>query len=385
MNRRWELDLLRGFMLVMMFITHLPTRFSIMLGQPFGYVSAAEGFVVLSAFMAGSIYTKRAQRYGIAAMRHAFFIRTLTVYICHGALLLFLFFVIADLGLALSQPALINLLGYYLSHPREALPGALLLIYNPPLLDILPLYILLLLLSPFLLTLGMKKGWVGIFISSGILWFCAQFPFAELLYSKLVSLTNLQVPFSETGAFETYAWQSLWIFGLWLGSTTAQGSLKDRKPFSKQVLVAAAVIAITFLFWRHAFGQVPIPGQQASIVNRLFDKWHLGPLRMLNFFALLVLVMHFGDWLTAHVPRIGYLEKLGAASLPVFCVHLGVVLVTLSVVGEYTPDRPLLLDGLLVAMGLTVLYVAATITLRFQKEKHARTLAAPCRRKDAVS
>ena len=53
MNRRWELDLLRGFMLVMMFTTHMPTRFSDKLGQPFGYVSAAEGFVMLSAFMAG--------------------------------------------------------------------------------------------------------------------------------------------------------------------------------------------------------------------------------------------------------------------------------------------------------------------------------------------
>ena len=75
MNRRWELDLLRGFMLVMMFTTHLPTRFSDKLGQPFGYVSAAEGFVMLSAFMAGLIYTGRAQKAGIPAMQKAFFRR----------------------------------------------------------------------------------------------------------------------------------------------------------------------------------------------------------------------------------------------------------------------------------------------------------------------
>lgn len=49
MTRRWELDALRGLMLVLMTLTHLPTRLSSPLGQPFGFVSAAEGFVLLSA------------------------------------------------------------------------------------------------------------------------------------------------------------------------------------------------------------------------------------------------------------------------------------------------------------------------------------------------
>jgi uncharacterized membrane protein len=41
MNRLWELDALRGLMLVLMTLTHLPTRFSDPAGQPFGWVSAA--------------------------------------------------------------------------------------------------------------------------------------------------------------------------------------------------------------------------------------------------------------------------------------------------------------------------------------------------------
>src|SRR6476661_2485290 len=175
MNRRWELDLLRGFMLVMMFTTHLPTRFSDKLGQPFGYVSAAEGFVMLSAFMAGLIYTGRAQKAGIPAMKKAFFRRVTTVYACHATLLLFLFSAIAMLGLKLDQPALTNLIGFYLSDPWAALPGALLLIYNPPLLDILPLYILLLFASPFVLAFAMQRGWTGIFVISVALWACGQF------------------------------------------------------------------------------------------------------------------------------------------------------------------------------------------------------------------
>ena len=38
MGRQTELDWLRGLMLVLMTITHLPTWFSSHVGQPFGFV-----------------------------------------------------------------------------------------------------------------------------------------------------------------------------------------------------------------------------------------------------------------------------------------------------------------------------------------------------------
>ena len=106
-NRAWEIDALRGLMLVLMTATHLPTRFSSPLGQPFGYVSAAEGFVLLSGFMAGHVYMKRHQRYGEDEMRSAFLKRALKIYAWQVALLLFLFSFIALIGaVALIAPSL---------------------------------------------------------------------------------------------------------------------------------------------------------------------------------------------------------------------------------------------------------------------------------------
>ena len=376
MNRRWELDLLRGFMLVMMFTTHLPTRFSDKLGQPFGYVSAAEGFVMLSAFMAGLIYTGRAQKAGIPAMKKAFFRRVTTVYACHATLLLFLFSAIAMLGLKLDQPALTNLIGFYLSDPWAALPGALLLIYNPPLLDILPLYILLLFASPFVLAFAMQRGWTGIFVISVALWACGQFPLSQGLYEMLAQHTGLRVPFSETGSFETLSWQFLWLFGLWMGAATAQGRLDHRKPFPRALVVGAFLVVLVGLVWRHTAGQIPVPGDAESLINHLFDKWRLGPLRMLNLFARLVVIMHIGPRLSERLPRIGFLEKLGSASLPVFCMHLVVVLAALSIAGEYRPGRPLLLDVLMMAAGLAALYATALVTLYLDREEQQRMLAA---------
>ncbi|KRB87402.1 OpgC domain-containing protein [Noviherbaspirillum sp. Root189] len=375
MNRRWELDLLRGLMLVLMYITHMPTRFSSMLGQPFGYVSAAEGFVMLSAFMAGMIYTSKAERDGIPAMRNAFLARALKIYACHAALLLLLFTIIAALGISRDEPALKNLIGFYLEQPLAGLTGGLLLIYNPPLLDILPLYIVLMLVSPIVLERGLKHGWRGILAVSIVLWAVSQFAVSEKMYDAFVTVTDLQVPYKETGAFETFAWQFLWILGLWMGALTATGQMKNRKPFSRALITACLAFAMPLLIWRYIAGQVPVEGE--SIINHLFDKWHLGPFRLLNFFALLILIMHFGEWLKAHVPRLPFLQTLGAASLPVFCMHLVAVLLALSVYGESTPQRAVWTDVMLLFGGLACLYVAALITLRFDAEARPKTRTAP--------
>lgn len=370
MNRLWDLDMLRGLMLILMFVTHLPTRFSSMLSQPFGFVSAAEGFVMLSAFMAGMVYAGKGLRDGIPAMRNAFIARALKIYACHAALLLFLFSVMATVGLLRDQHALTDLLGFYLSNPLAGLWGGLLLIYNPPLLDILPLYIMFMLLSPLILEIGLRRGWQGIFAVSIALWVMAQTRISETLYDVFVILTDFQVPYRETGSFETYAWQFLWVLGLWMGAKMAKGELKDRKPFPKALIAVCLLYAAVMLIWRYVAGQVPIQGD--SMINHLFDKWHLGPFRLLNFFAMVILIMHFGDAIKARLPRIGALETMGAASLPVFCAHLVVVLLVLSIYGGSTPERGIMVDVMLMAGGLAILYVVAVITLMIDKESNPK-------------
>ncbi len=62
-GRRQDIDALRGLMLVLMTITHFPGALSDPLGQPFGFVSSAEGFVLLSAFLVGRIASSVAARH----------------------------------------------------------------------------------------------------------------------------------------------------------------------------------------------------------------------------------------------------------------------------------------------------------------------------------
>ena len=361
MNRRlWEIDALRGLMLVLMTVTHLPTRYSDPLGQPFGYVSAAEGFVLLSAFMAGMVYTARERRDGEAVMREAFLKRALKIYGCQAALLLFLFTVIALIGVATRQDAITNMISFYIEQPLTAFFSGLLLVYSPPLLDILPLYIVFMLVSPVLLLHGLQHGWLGILALSVLLWLLAQFDLGRAVYDGVVALTGLPVPFPQTGAFEIFGWQFLWVMGLWMGSVRAATREPAPVVFPPWLVRAAVVLGVTGLVWRHAVGQLPFPGHDA--LNLMFDKWHLGPLRLINFFALLTLAMHFGPRIAARLPRLTVLETLGAASLPVFCAHLVLALLLLALAGDVSQQRPLWLDTLILAGSYAILYAVAWIS-----------------------
>ena len=369
-DRLWQIDALRGVMLVLMTLTHVPTKFSSPAGQPLGYVSAAEGFVLLSAFMAGSVYTARQRKAGVEKMRTDFLRRVAKIYLSQTALLLFLFSAVSAIGIAVGQSAVTNLVSFYLQHPVDAIVGALLLVYNPPLLDILPMYIFFMLASSLVLVHAERRGWGVLLAISVALWFGAQFGLGRLLYDGVVAATGFSIPLAETGAFEIVAWQMLWMLGLWMGAGHAAGMPRPRFP--PWLVACAAVVAAVCLVWRHAVGQAPFG--DAHGLDLLFDKWKLGPLRLLDLFALLILAMHFEPWLTRRLPRLRPLEVLGAASLPVFCTHLVIALLALAILGEASPRRSWWFDAAILAGSFAVLYAVALVSERI--DRHAARVRA---------
>jgi hypothetical protein len=372
-SRQPEIDMLRGLMLVLITITHVPTHYSGWITQPVGYVSAAEGFVFLSAYLVGAVYTRHGIQHGLASMRTALWHRAGLIWLCQAGMLLFLFTVIAHVGLRTNRQAIKNLISFYLDQPIDALWSGLALIYNPPLLDILPMYVLFMLASPLALSLGLlARGWYVVVGTSLALWLLAQLGFTGAAYAAMVKAVDLKVPLDQTGSFELAAWQFIWILGMWMGSWRA--SVSDLRAIPGWVAAAAAAFALGCMVWRHAAGLAPFgPDQQ---LNLLFDKWHLGPLRLLNFIALLVVAVRFGPWLTARV-RFPWLETLGQASLPVFCAQIVAVLIVLSAIGDRHGEMPLWADTVLLAVTLAGLYAVALVSKRVSREQRdARALTA---------
>src|SRR6266478_4113676 len=198
MRRLYELDALRGLMLVWITFTHLPTVLSAYLNQPLGFVSASEGFVFLSALFTGRIYFHEAERNGYGAMHRKLSMRTLRLYLYHALLLGFVFLVAAPIAASGTHPGLHNLLDFYFNAGlrRAAVDGAL-LIYRPPLLDILPMYIIFLALTPMALSATRKLGWKFMLAGGFTLWVLAQLGLRQISWQLMNRYFGLRVPLNE--------------------------------------------------------------------------------------------------------------------------------------------------------------------------------------------
>ena len=106
-----------------------------------------------------------------------------------------------------------------------AILGSLLLIYCPPLLDILPLYVIFLVATPLLLSAALRYGWSRVIAGSLIIWTLSQFGLRGAIDSFVVHITHLPIPLQESGAFNLFSWQWVWVAGLWIGAKSAEGPL----------------------------------------------------------------------------------------------------------------------------------------------------------------
>ena len=317
MKRRIELDAARGLMLVWMTLTHLPTAITPWVNQPFGYISSSEGFIFLSALFTGRIYFRLLDRDGVRSMNRKLYLRTLRLYGYHVLLLLFAFIVAARIALTGRAPALYNLLDFYFSAgAARAIRDSLLLVYRPPLLDIIPLYVIFLLLSPIVLlvTERLKLPWKYLLCGSFGLWILAQFGLREACYKLIAQHLGVRIPLNEMGAFNLWAWQFMWIFGMWCGVRWAKSDLPVEK-WAARVWRPALAVALGLLTVRYA----ELHGVNLGSSAIFFDKWHLGIVRMVDFAAIAVVLVRFQSLLKPLAVR--PLVLLGQSSLHVFCTH----------------------------------------------------------------
>ncbi len=324
LQRRPELDALRGLFLVWMTLTHMPTRISEWVNQPFGFLSSAEGFVFLSALLVARIYTKQAAE-DMAGMQSKLWKRALKIYGIHLLMLTLAFTVVAALAVTTHRAAIYNLLNFYLAHPATAIAGSALLLYCPPLLDILPMYVLFLAGTPVVLAWATRRGWRLPLSLSFLLWTGAQFGLRDWLHAGIVHITHLQIPVQEGGAFNLLAWQGVWMMGLWLGSKSAEGR-SPLRHVNAPIASACFAICVFFLAVRHSWLGPHL--NEAALAFQL-DKWHIGPLRVINLAAFTMLFY----WLRRFVFPIVQMEPfltLGKASLEVFCAHVIFVFLALA-------------------------------------------------------
>lgn len=101
------------------------------------------------------------------------------------ALLILACTLVAWIAQTYERPAAKNLLDFYLQSPTRGIIGSAVLAYQPPLLDILPMYVIFMLATPLVMRAASCQGWRGPLCPSMAIWIAAQFGLRSTVYAAL--------------------------------------------------------------------------------------------------------------------------------------------------------------------------------------------------------
>src|SRR6478609_5444986 len=315
------IDFWRGFGLLTIFIDHVPENvFQHVTQQNFGFSDAAELFVFLSGVSVAVAYgTRFFDGETVGAIR-AVLRRAFTIYWVQILISFLIIAVFVGAAALWNEDDLLEDADTVVSNPLQTTAAILALLHQLENANILPLYIVLLLMTPLLLALARRADRLMLAASAGI-----------YLAARAFSLNLSTWPIEGTWFFNPIAWQLIFAIGIVAGRRLKRGGIAyDAWLFA----ACLAIVAIAAVVRTDAFGFASGLWQN---VRDVLDcgKTDLGFARLVHFLALAYIVYHSG--LTGLMRRTRAFLPLcliGRYGLPVFAT--GTVL---SAMGEVVETR----------------------------------------------
>lgn len=354
-----RLDVFRGLCLVMIFINHVPgTVYEEFTTRNFGFSDAAEGFVLMSGIAAGLAYSndfrERSMRLwtGLARVWR----RVWTLYLVHILTTFAALAAACAVALWLNNSELLfeNAMRWVWLDPLRTLVGLVILTHQFGYVNILPLYLVLLAVTPVLLFAAWRAP----------LWVMAV-SVAVWLVAGIYRLGPPNFPTQGVWFFNPLAWQVIFITGLLTGVAIRDG--RRFVPIRRWLQVATGL----FLIYAALSVQFPavskVTGHTLWLASETFhlpwnltafDKTYVTGPRLLHILALAYFLSSFAfvrracaHWLAAPF------ELLGRQALPVFALG-SVLCIGLQGVKHVTGDN-LLADTAILAGGLALQFALA--------------------------
>ena len=317
-GRDLRLDLFRGVALWLIFLDHIPSNaLSWVTIRNYGFSDATEIFIFISGYTAAFVYGKAMQERGFVVSGARILRRVWQIYVAHVFLFTIYMAEISYVATSFENPLYaeeMNILDF-LKQPDMTIVQALLLKFKPVNMDILPLYIVLLLLFPPILWLLQRRPTLALGISAALYVMAWQFGW------------NLSAYPEGTWYFNPFAWQLLFVFGAWCAVGGAQRLAPVlRSPITLALAIAYLVFALVIALSWNLPEQTPFVPHWLEDLIYPIDKTNLGVLRFAHFLALAVLTVRFvpRTWPLLNSWMLRPAIVCGQHSLEIFC--LGVFL-----------------------------------------------------------
>jgi hypothetical protein len=359
--RDTRLDIMRGWMQVSIFISHVVA--SVVgwgIHAAWGFSDSSEQFIFLSGFTLGSVFALKSARDGFGAARTDMLWRTGRLYGTHLTVFAMFAAVVFAAGMDLVPGEVARLHWSFLAEqPWFAVPAAASMLYQPDFMGILPGFVWCMLLLPGFLWLVDRIGALAL-LPSFALWLAVQ-----------LGWVAMPAPFENGIAFDPLAWQFLYLLGAWLGR---QALVTGHAVPRHGLLVLGALGIVLFALWARMVEHGFIAG--AAISEALMThKEALSPARLLHALALAylvaVLVPREAAWMRGWPGQA--MAAIGRHSLQVFCLGLFLAWGANTALRLWPAQAPWL-DPLLIAAGVLALWGLAVA--RDRKARRARAAVA---------
>jgi hypothetical protein len=283
-SRDYRLDLLRGFLVLMMIVDHIggDSLVTVITGKNQFLVSAAEGFVFVSGALLGIVYGGRIRRIGLSAGIRMVLGRAAVLYVATAALTLAFvaLFLFTEVPIWMDRTS-----GLGVDSPFKALLGALTMHYTYHGTDMLIIYVFMVAAAPLALYALAKGRWAYVLVASWLMWSVYQ-----------VAPSQVAVPWPiDNSIFDIAVWQALFYTGLVLGYHRARlGRLArfigNPKAIAALIALFIGMLELSRLHLTGRLFELGIPGLNAASFELVFGKMHLGPGRLVAFFLVAALV-----------------------------------------------------------------------------------------------
>lgn len=235
-ERDLRIDFFRGLALIFIFVDHVPSNgWAKATMKNFGFADASEVFVLLAGFSAGLAYFSLEERGGIRAVFQRASSRAREIYLWHIGVFLIASLMLFVAAQAFGKPSYVNniAISQLATDPVSTLLSALALYYQPNMMNILPMYVVLMLWLPVLIVLLRKSIALALAVSVAV-WLVAN--------AGGINFPSFQM--KNGWFFNPFAWQLLFAVGAAAAMIVRQAPVAPRIEL---VIPAAAFLVFAFL------------------------------------------------------------------------------------------------------------------------------------------